>query len=174
LEIFFNNNEATEVNSQLIHILDNNYQFFFRIAYNITHNVDDTEDVMQEVYIKALTKQFTVDDINLQWCVTVVKNTTIDYLRKNSKSFILSVADIDYSAFEQPLIQNDDYSYIELRLTICGYLDNFHPDIRMSMYLYLFEDKNAKQISYLLGIDYEQIRHKITKVKNQLKKLIYN
>ena len=145
------------------------------MVYNITRNIDDTEDVLQDVYIKALTKQITVENNNLlQWCVTVVKNTTIDYLRKNNKSYILSEAEIDNSLFERVLYRNDDYSYIELRLTICHYLNKFQPDIRLSMYLHLFEDKSAKQIAYMLGIDYERIRHKLCQVKKQLKNHICN
>ena len=55
-----------------------------RIAFSILKNKDDSEDIMQNVFIKIYNMK--IDNIpqknEQSWLYTITKNTTIDYLRR--------------------------------------------------------------------------------------------
>lgn len=55
----------------------------YHIAYAITHNKEDSEDIVQAVYHKVWTKRVELENIKNpeSFCVTLTKNKALDYLR---------------------------------------------------------------------------------------------
>ena len=74
---------AIEFDHQLVN-LENNLE---RFAYSLTANQEDSRDLVQETFLKALTyrKQFR-DHSNLKaWTFTIMKNIFINNYRKSAK-----------------------------------------------------------------------------------------
>ena len=152
------------MNSKVIQTLNENYKFLFRIANRMSNSVQDSEDILQDVYVKALTKEIRVEETKtLPWCITVVKNVSKDYLRKNKNTI-----PIDY----RKEASEDAFSYIEWKMVIFNMIKDLHPKKQLYLILNLFENMNAKQISIYLNTDYEKTRHEIYYVKRKLKKCI--
>ncbi len=59
----------------------------FNIAMSKTFNVDDSEDLVQETYLKALERQDQFSGSNIDpWVITILKNLFIDTKRKGTFS----------------------------------------------------------------------------------------
>lgn len=160
------------MNRRLLHTYKINYKLLFRIVYRMNADIDDTEDILQEVSIKVINNTRNLDDKQLlPWCITVARNTAIDYYRKHRKRLIISGFQAELSP-ETTDKSEDHYSYLDLRIIIMDYLSTLEPNIQKSLYLNLFENKSAKQISKTINMDYEKVRHIIWKEKKQLRRII--
>lgn len=64
-----------------------------RYAYVLTLNADDTKDLVQETYFKALSNEDKFDaDTNMKaWLYTIMRNTFINDYRRRLKSRLYSV-----------------------------------------------------------------------------------
>ncbi len=60
----------------------------FRIAYILVENKEDAEDILQDVYFKLWTKRDELDVVKSPeaFCVTLVKNACLDFMRSASRS----------------------------------------------------------------------------------------
>lgn len=78
-----------ELNSQKDkdELLQNLYQKMFAVAYARTKNKSDALDIVQESWVKILHKIDTLHDRDklFEWAKTIVNNTAINMLKKNSK-----------------------------------------------------------------------------------------
>lgn len=65
-------------------IFQNNYKEMFYFTYNLTKDYFLAEDIIQEVFVKIYLKFPTLNNSeNLRsWTYKILKNTTIDQLRK--------------------------------------------------------------------------------------------
>ncbi len=161
------------MNKHLLQMLNKNYKFLFRIIYKTTKKIDETEDILQDVYIKVLQNDYFLNNKQLlPWCITVAKNTMINYMRKNRKNNIITEADMDFDLIGTLASSDNEYGYSELKIILNDYLSTLHPSIQQGLYLNIFENKSIKQISILLNIDYEKIRHIIWQAKKNLRAII--
>lgn len=149
-----------------------NFKLLFRIVYGIIPNTDDTKDILQDVAIKIMNNKCELTEKHLlPWCITVAKNTAIDYIRKHHKPQISYNPQSHFNSTS--FIESEyDCSFLELRIIIFDYLSTLDPKIQQSLYLNLFENRSAKQISEITNIDYNKIRHIIWKEKKQLRRII--
>ncbi len=70
-------------------LYENNYAMIFRLAYRYTKSQEDSEDIMQETFIKAF-KSIKSFDFNVStnfsaWIYQVGLRCTLDYLRKRKR-----------------------------------------------------------------------------------------
>lgn len=81
--------ELLKTNRKLgIEELYKNYsKLVFGVIYSILKNTDETEDVLQNVFIKIfkLDNEKLPTKSHLSWLYSVAKNETINYIKKNSK-----------------------------------------------------------------------------------------
>lgn len=81
--------ELLKTNRQLgIEELYKNYsKLVFGVIYSILKNTDETEDVLQNVFIKIfkLDNEKLPTKSHLSWLYSVAKNETINYIKKHSK-----------------------------------------------------------------------------------------
>ncbi len=69
----------------------------YGLVYNMTSNHEDTNDLLQDVFSKAYRsiKGFRGKSSFYTWLHTIATNTTINFLKKRSRGFQLSLDDID-------------------------------------------------------------------------------
>lgn len=63
------------------------YKRLFHIAYSITRDMHLAEDVVQETFIKAMTKADTVEDAGKvgSWLSVITTRTAIDFIRREKR-----------------------------------------------------------------------------------------
>ena len=81
----------------------------YSLAYNMTSNKEDAEDMVQDVFIKAYSslKNFRRTASFYTWIYRIAINRTINFLKKRKKKQALSLNDVDEGVERDP-------AYVEL------------------------------------------------------------
>lgn len=142
-----------------------------KYAYQLTRNLDDTNDLVQETMLKALTYQEKFEEgTNLKgWLYTIMKNTFINNYRRmvkrntfidstDNEYFIDSQASVEVNAGEQKFILRDIERAID-RLPL-----NLKKPFTMS-----YKGFKYHEISSILNIPIGTVKTRIFVAKRQLK-----
>ena len=135
-----------------------------RIAYSNTHNNQDAEDIVQEVFLRlwmALEfKEFASEEHIQYWIVQVTQNCVNDHWRK-----VLRHPEI-------PL------EHIEDEVDMCVFCDAIeeidkltHKDQQV-IRLYYFDDQPAEAIARMLNITEGAVRKRLSRARQSLKELM--
>lgn len=92
-----------ETNEDYNHIVDAYSDMIFRIAYQILYNVHDSEDVIQNVFIKLLKQKdicFNNEKHLKSWLIRVTINNSLDCKKSFFRRSMVSIEDYDFP-FEQ-------------------------------------------------------------------------
>ncbi len=76
----------------------------YGLVYNMTSNHEDTNDLLQEVFAKAYRsiKGFRGKSSFYTWLHTIATNRTINFLKKRSRTYSMSLDDMDSSVHLDP------------------------------------------------------------------------
>ncbi|MFZ4797824.1 MAG: RNA polymerase sigma factor [Bacteroidia bacterium] len=142
-----------------------------KYAYQLTRNIDDTDDLVQETMLKAFTYEDKFQEgTNLKgWLYTIMKNTFINNYRRmvkrntfidstNNEYFIDSFAVTEVNKGEQKFIMQDIEACIE-KLPL-----NLKTPFTMSFNGYKYEE-----IAVMLNIPIGTVKTRIFVAKRELK-----
>lgn len=138
----------------------------FRICYRYIGNQMDTEEVVQNGFLKVFqniakmeyrgTKQFE------NWLITIFINESINFLKRKNIEFI-SLDEISGSIASETLNYHEDEDYYQLLLELpIGYRTVFN--------LYAIEGYSHKEIADRLDISESTSRSQLTKARKFLQK----
>lgn len=139
----------------------------FNIAYGYLKNKDDSADVVQEVFLKALNKNInfdTYDDIKY-YLIRITINTCLDLLKSSYKKKIVLSNEI---ALNIKSSQNEDSSNYELVACI----DKLPYKYKTVIILYYYNLMNIKDISCSLKISIDATKKRLERAKKMLKNLM--
>ena len=151
--VYFNNNQKLE---QTIEKYSN---MVYRLAMARTGNVETSEDVYQEVFLRLARKmpQFESEEHTKAWLIRVTINCTKTIL---GSSFLKHRADLDENMkFETPERQEIYYAVLNLPLKY-----------RTVIHLYYYENYSIKEISKILKTNENTIKSQLARAREQLKK----
>jgi len=76
----------------------------YGLVYNMTSNHEDTNDLLQDIFAKAYRsiKGFRGKSSFYTWLHTIATNMTINFLKKRSRSYNMSLDDIDNGVHHDP------------------------------------------------------------------------
>lgn len=118
----------------------------------LTKNHQDTEDVMQNVFIKVWNglEKFRADSNLYTWMYRIAFNETHTFLSKSSKR---TTVDLDPPLFENKLMTEAgrDVSGEEIEAALQSALDTLPEKQRQVFELKYFEELKFKEISEILG-----------------------
>lgn len=108
-----------------------------RYAYSLTFNIDDTKDLVQETFFKALNNKDKFDEsTNIKaWLYTIMRNTFInDYRRRIKKQAIFSEDVHEYVLNNRPADTSpeSDYNYRELTVMV----NSLQPEFRIPLQMH--------------------------------------
>lgn len=162
--------------SKLEQIYKKYKHLMFYIANDILNDTHESEDVVQNSIIKIANYIEKIEDINSNktkhLIVTIVKSTSIDIYRKkknNPTTNIDEVKDIiksDDLPLDDLIIKFSDAKELSEKL---AKLKNEYADILTLKYYYQLNDK---EIADILNIKSGNVRIRIHRARNALKKLI--
>ncbi|RRJ64990.1 sigma-70 family RNA polymerase sigma factor [Paenibacillus oralis] len=153
-------------------VYDSYYQFVYRDINLILHDHALVEDVIQNAFIKLISKGPTLcSDNNLPaWIKLVTRNTALDYLKKIKKERIL----IRKSLIK---IRNDEFSEISVTSEVESKWRNemLHEAItelkisyQILIYLYYLEYKSYKEICQELHITEGALAKRMARARKKL------
>ena len=148
----------------------------FRLAFRITLNQQDAEDVVQETLIKIWNRRDQWDEIeSLEgWALTIARNMALDVLRKQDIHRTVSL-DEPLSSNAHHLTPNTHTPYEQMmekeRIAMVRDLMNSLPEKqRTAMQLRDFEDKSYKEIAAIMQISEDQVKINIFRARQFIKK----
>ncbi|WP_419742801.1 RNA polymerase sigma factor [Paraclostridium dentum] len=132
----------------------NNQESFYKVAYSYVKNQDDALDIVHDSICKALSKLDSLKDEEAikPWFYKILINSSIDYIRKNSK----------YVTLEEELLfdeynSNDTYTDIDLQRA----LEKLPEEYRVIIVLRYFEDMKIDEIANILSQNTNTIKTKL-------------
>lgn len=153
--VYINKNEFLE---QTIEKYSN---MVYRLAMARTRNIETSEDVYQEVFLRLARKmpEFESEEHKKAWLIRVTINCSKSIL---NSSFIKHRADLDENlSFETP--ERHDIYYAVLNLPI---------KYRTVIHLYYYENYSIKEISKILQLNENTIKSRLSRARQKLEKTV--
>ena len=153
--VYINKNEFLE---QTIEKYSN---MVYRLAMARTRNIETSEDVYQEVFLRLARKmpEFESEEHKKAWLIRVTINCSKSIL---NSSFIKHRADLDENlSFETP--ERHDIYYAVLNLPI---------KYRTVIHLYYYENYSIKEISKILKLNENTIKTRLSRARQKLEKTV--
>ena len=77
----------------------------YGLVYNMTSNHEDTSDLLQDIFSKAYRsiKGFKGKSSFYTWLHTIATNMTINFLKKRSRTYKMSLDDVDNGVHNDPI-----------------------------------------------------------------------
>lgn len=143
-------------------------QKMYAIAYNILHNVEDSEDAVHEAFIVIADNFEKIKNFSCQekerYIVIIVRNTSVNIYRKNKKdSEHLTELDDNQPTVNVNFFENIDYQKL---LQTISELPLIYKDILFMCYVNRY---TTKEISKMLDISMDAVWKRIERAKKLLK-----
>ncbi|VYU59946.1 sigma-70 family RNA polymerase sigma factor [Clostridium tertium] len=144
--------------------IDINKEKLFKISYVYLKNKDDAMDVIHESIVKAYNKLGNVKDLDNidNWFIRLMINTAIDYIRKNSRTVLVEDKDMEV-LINKSKVQGDGFNLL---------IENLNEELRVIIILKYFHGYKIREISEILNLKESQVKNKIHKALNLLRKEI--
>lgn len=153
-------------------------KLMYSIAYDILNDIHEAEDVVQYTIIKMAHYIEKIDDVNSNktkhLILTIVKNIAIDIYRKRKRNLVIDIDELSdtLESNEVPLddlvIRLGEAKELSEKL---AKLKNEYADILTLRYYHQFDNE---EIADIINITNENVRIRIYRAKNCLKKLMTN
>lgn len=141
----------------------------YNSCYRILCNTYESEDAMQETFIKAFDKIHTINDAPPEaWLKRIAINTSIDRLKKKKMVFV----EFDN---RMPDTENEPYDEDEINWKvehIINAIDKLPDTHRIILTLHLLEGYDYEEISHILNIKESTARCQYTRARQKLIELL--
>ena len=151
----------------------------FRIAYGVTHNREDAEDVVQESFLKAYQHlaDFRGASQLSTWLIRITVNEALTKLRKRRTAREVSVdADFEADTDMRPLevvdwAPNPEQSYraSELREILTGILEELEPVSRTVFVLRDIEGLTTDETTAAMNMSISAVKARLWRVRLQIR-----
>ena len=139
-------------------------QQLFNVAYGYTRNVQETEDILQNVFIKFLeyNKEFKTSNDELYWLIRVTINESINFVKSSHKKKIVLSDEIVLSTSDQTKEEVD-------KVLINSFIDLLPEKYKTVLILFYFQKLKTAEISELLNINEATVRKRLERARSLLK-----
>ncbi|MBQ2854685.1 MAG: sigma-70 family RNA polymerase sigma factor [Oscillospiraceae bacterium] len=131
----------------------------YRLAVNYTRSPQEAEDVCQTVFLKLVEQQELTPGKEKAWLMQVTVNECRDLLRSSWWKRTVSLEE----AFSMPQREMDETIYLLRKLP---------PKYRVVLYLHYYEQYTTPEISQLLKIPAGTVSTRLSRGREQLKKMM--
>ena len=144
--------------------LNRNKEKLFKIAYVYLKNKEDAIDVIHESILKSYKNIESIRDLESidKWFIRILVNTSIDYIRKNSKVIVMEDKDIEL-LINKSKEDEDGFNLL---------IESLNDELRLIIILKYFHGYKIREISEILNLKESQVKNKIHKALNLLRKEI--
>lgn len=150
-----------------IEIYDRNVDTVYRVCFSFMKNHPDTEDMVQEVFIKLLTsgKRFDSPEHEKAWLIVTASNVCRDELRRRTRQ----PERIDTFPMETLAEQWEAPEDMNLVLEA---ITDLPEEYKTVIYMYYYEGYGAKEIAGFLQCPHSTIRTRLARARKLLKKML--
>ncbi len=152
-------------------VIEQNKGIIYKIANSFNKDEDDKKDLVQEI-IFQLWRSFPAYDQRSKlstWMYRVALNVAITSYRKEKKK-----TEVFIPLSEHVLSFPDRNESNEASLNLLQQFINELKELDRALMILYLEEKSGKEMAEILGLSEANIRTKISRIKEQLKKRFYN
>ena len=141
----------------------------FNIAYRMTNNREDAEDILQEAFTECFRNiaSFRFESTFGAWLKTILINRSINYLKKKK---IILVYPSDLPEIQEKEPEEPEYDTEKIFRGIEKLPDGY----RIVLTLYLLEGYDHSEISQIMGISESTSKSQYSRAKEKLRTLLLN
>ncbi len=149
------------------------FPVLMRVAYHVTYNVDASEDICQEAFIRFYNRElsFPSDDDAKYWLIRVTKNLSINYVKRKGR---------EQAAFDRikkmplPSMKTGEEHVLsdETRSIVQHAIQQLPEKLRTVLVLKEYGDLNYKEIAKILHITESNVKVRAHRARLQLMKMI--
>ncbi|MBQ9228120.1 MAG: sigma-70 family RNA polymerase sigma factor [Eubacterium sp.] len=136
-------------------------KMLYRTAFLYLGNADDTEDILQEVFIKYLTArpEFNGSDHERAWLLLVTRNACRNFVKKSRKG------NVSLEEYDAPAYSADR----DERLDILRKVTALPPKYKEVIILFYYNGLTIEEIGALLGLSRSAVKMRLKRGKEKLK-----
>lgn len=140
-------------------------------AYNIIFDSYEAEDIVQECFAKVYVNRMSHKPLTAfkTYLFTVIRNSCIDFLRRNKKSREVYYDDI--SDVPNNITPEDSIIKTERINTIFKSFDSLSDDYKTALYLFAVDEMNYSEIAKIMRKSIPQVKIIIHRARKKLKVL---
>ncbi|MCF7946514.1 MAG: RNA polymerase sigma factor [Spirochaetia bacterium] len=149
------------------------FPILMRVAYHVTYNLDASEDICQETFIRFYNRGLTFPSVDeaKYWLIRVTKNLSINYVKRKGR---------EQTAFnkmkKQPLpamkTGEDNVLNDETRKIVQKAIQQLPEKLRTVLVLKEYGSLNYKEIAKILRITESNVKVRAHRARLQLVKMI--
>ena len=163
-------NKCLNGDTQAFAVLIGNHQkALFNVVFRMTGNYDDSEDIVQSVFIKAYKSlgKYNHKYKFFSWIYRITLNETINFLKKKKQMNLLD---------SEVILDNENpeslYQKKELGVQIQKALMKLESKYRVLIVLCQLQSCSYKEVSQILKLDEKQLKSRLFTARNLLKNLL--
>ena len=151
------------------------YKRVYYIIYQMIKSREDSQDILQETYIRAFSKINMLDDTRnfYTWLIKIAVNLTKNFIKKNrtllidneNESLIESIAD-DTSDIPENIIREETYA------VLLGLINILPPEQKRAVILYYYEKMPVTDIAQIEECSVSTITSRLSYARTALKKAV--
>jgi RNA polymerase sigma-70 factor (ECF subfamily) len=148
------------------------YQKLYRIAYRLTQNVAESEDIVQEAFIKIWNKRNELKEVeNAEaFSVIILRNLCMDYLRKTKYEYQIP--------YDTKVAEKESLSHrIEIQdeaTQVKNLINKLPEQQRMIMIMKHFDEYSDEEIEQITGISSGNIRVILSRARKTIREQCLN
>lgn len=157
--------EKMNRNSRIVNIYDRHIETVYRVCYSMIGNRQDTEDIVQSVFLKLLEcgKTFNDSEHEKAWLIRTAQNQCRDFHRKWWKRKVVHL-------HSQMILGESKDTPSDERITDTEEaLQRLNPSHRLLLYLYYYEGYKLTEIADLLKLNPNTVKTRMRSARKQLK-----
>ena len=147
-------------------LINKYYNMLFAIAYKYTRDTFNSEDAVQDTFLKLYRahKGFESDEHMKNWLVRVIINESINVLKRNKKILLIDQEHIN----NLPDTSDADRKNEEIWHCVCKLKESY----KTIIILYYYENYNLKEIASILKITETNASSRLDRARKKLKQIV--
>jgi RNA polymerase sigma-70 factor (ECF subfamily) len=149
------------------------FPVLMRVAYHVTYNLDVSEDIVQEAFIRFYEKNidFVSVDEAKYWLIRVTKNLAINVVKRKSRE--RAMVDKIKKVPKTP-VQNGEDALLdsETREMVRSALEKLPEKLKSVLILKEYADLNYKQIGVVLHISESNVKVRVHRARKMMETML--
>ncbi len=144
----------------------------YKNAFKFLRSKEDAEDVVQECFLKLWKSPQKFDSkfgVKFStWFYQIIRNRSLDFLKKRREEFIKNDFDIEDSSKNQLQIVEENLENIRLEEAV----EKLSDDQKRAINLFFYEDRKHKEAAQIMGLSLKAFQSLLMRSKKSLKLIL--
>ena len=154
-------------------LVDRYGSMVFHVVYRMTGHREETEDICQEVFIRAFRQlsQFRGDAAFSSWLYRIAWNLSMDRLDKKRREAWIDIDELAETdnRILPPAEPFDAMDAAERRQALMLEIERLPAPDRLLIEMYYREEKPVKEIAWILGMGESNVKIRLHRIRKSLK-----